>query len=118
VALQDADDGLVVLPASWRRVASLGAYEAQVLSSPASLAGVPGRAPAALTVDQASTWRASEMRGMLIQGEAELGKARVRRGPVEERDPDRTVVRLRPRRIVWWEGWSSGSVNGSPRGDR
>jgi len=76
--------------------------------------------PVALAVDRASWWRAREMIGAMAQG---VGQAflpdRLQTGgrSAEEKvrrtgaDPDgAALVRIRPRRLVWWRGWSSGSV--------
>jgi pyridoxamine 5'-phosphate oxidase-like protein len=97
----------VVVPVRWRRVAREGAYEATLPTTFLELAG--GRSGrsfrangvAALTVDRLASWRAAEMAGMLLQGQAEA--------PSQEDGV--ALVRLRPRRVVWWEGWSSGSVS-------
>lgn len=89
---------------------------------------------AALTVDRLAPWRASEMAGMLLQGPAEAFSlpvtsrgSRALRGRLEavlagsrptgggneegmKRLEDLAMIRLRPRRVVWWRGWSSGTV--------
>ncbi|HEY3211483.1 MAG TPA: hypothetical protein VGL18_17145, partial [Actinomycetota bacterium] len=57
---------------------------------------------AALTVDRLASWRAAEMAGMLLQGEAETAPS----------GPGLALVRLRPRRVVWWQGWSTGGAGG------
>lgn len=96
-----------VVPVRWRRVAREGLYEAMVPEAFLELAGAgsPGRpgadGDAALTVDRLASWRAADMAGMLLQGEAETASSSER---------DSALVRLRPHRVVWWEGWSSGSV--------
>src|SRR5204863_7700526 len=106
-------DLVSVLPVAWRRVGAAGAYEATLPARFVRLAHSPGRAPAALTVNHASRWRAAEMAGMVLQGSAELfspsrarsGAARLR-GTLEEGWkglwPDPVLVRLRPLRVVWW----------------
>jgi len=122
--------GTVVLPAHWRRRASEGAYEATVPSSFAALAVAPARTPAALVVDRLDVWRASAMRGMMLRGRAQLfasdGVSRGVRALHERVAPGDTLIRLRPSRVVWWEGWSGGTVRASegaraparPRGER
>ena len=77
-------------------------------------------APASLTLDHASRWRASAMTGALLQGTASVfvldhlrsgarSAASIARGA--GLDPrGAAVVRLRPDRIVWWKGWSGGTV--------
>lgn len=102
-----------VLPVRWRRVASEGAYHAILPEAFLQLAGSPpprkaARRPnAALTVDRQAAWRAAEMAGMLLQGEAD----------VSSHEQGLALVRLRPHRVVWWDGWSSGTVTaGGPGG--
>jgi hypothetical protein len=118
------DEGaLTVLPARWRRVARAGVYEVVAPRTHASLAGIDRPdVPAALTIDHASEWRASRMQGLLVRGPAAVfDPTSVHRGSAALRDRiaavDRgaesnpmVLVRLRPSRIVWWEGWSSGVV--------
>lgn len=110
------DRGPVVLPARWRleEHALYAALPAETLAL--SDAG-PG-APAALTVDRASVWRARDMVGAMIQGTAgvfvpdELGSgAKTARAIATGIDPNaEALVRLAPGRVVWWRGWSSGSA--------
>ena len=107
-------DGIVVLPAAWRRRGSEGGYEATLPVAFAEIGGAPPRVPAALVVDRLDAWRAAAMRGMMLRGDAELfDPDRVARGvrALRERtSPGRVLARLRPTRVVWWEGWSGGSV--------
>jgi pyridoxamine 5'-phosphate oxidase-like protein len=76
-------------------------------------------AAAALGVDRPSWWRARRMLGCMVQAAADvfvpsevrtgrraLASAIVRAGGEPERH---ALVRLRPKRVVWWEGWTSGS---------
>ena len=125
LALQPEGAGPVVLPVRWRRVAAEGAFDAV---APRRLVDATGAGPdvaAALTLDHASAWRASEMSGMLVRGKAALFAPReTRRGGAAVRDrirlagtPDDAVegsvlVRLRPSRVVWWRGWTGGTVAG------
>jgi hypothetical protein len=101
---------LCVLPVRWRRVAREGTYQATLSQAFLELAGVApterrgDTTRAALTVDRLASWRAAEMAGMLVQGEADAFV----RTPTP--DADLALVRLRPRRVVWWRGWSSGLV--------
>lgn len=110
--------GPVVLPATWVR--SGGAFLAVLRRDLAALAGPPPDGPASLVVDAASSWRAAGMRGILLRGEATvflpdevrtgreaLLRSIARAGEVPSRP---AVLRLRPSRAVWWEGWSSGTV--------
>jgi hypothetical protein len=97
----DAGGELTVVPSAWRRVPSEGTYEATVAgSSVGPAAGWSG--PAALTIDHASAWRASEMAGIMLQGRAEVSDGP---GSVEA-----LRARVHPSRVVWWEGWTSGTV--------
>jgi hypothetical protein len=100
----------MVVPVRWRRVAREGTYEATL---PPAFLELPGTAISgsharvdrvALTVDRLASWRAAEMTGMLVQGEGDMF---LRAGATRSEE---ALVRLRPRRIVWWEGWSSGVV--------
>jgi hypothetical protein len=126
----DADGALTVLTATARRVPGEGSYQAVVPHSLFELTGVRGSAPAALTLDHASRWRAADMAGMLlrgtghayVEGEVEQGapslRAHVARvaGP-KGAAPDPVLVRLRPDAVVWWEGWTGGTVS-RPRSGR
>lgn len=125
----EGSGGLTVLPAHWRRNPRQGTYEAVVARPALELAGAGPESRAALTVDRASTWRASAMSGMLLQGTAELfspeHSVRGRRSLVERLGSgeegsgmnDRALVRIRPDRVVWWRGWSSGSAARHRSGD-
>jgi hypothetical protein len=118
---------LTVLPVAWRRRTAEGSYEAGLPEGFVRLACTERRTPAALTISRTASWRASEMAGMLLQGSAQLyvlgrlsrGTGRVRRrldatwpGPV---GGEAVLARLRPSRVVWWEGWTSGNARTSPR---
>jgi hypothetical protein len=118
------EDGLTVLPARWRRVARDGIYEVVLPRACASLAGIDRPdVPMALTIDHASEWRASRMEGLLVRGSGSVfDRASVRRGRSDlgerikavaarsARPEDDVLVEVRPSRIVWWEGWSSGVI--------
>jgi hypothetical protein len=107
-ALALAGRSPAVVPVRWRRVAREGTYEATLPRAFLELSGAAfgGRARAArgaaLTVDRLASWRAAEMAGMLLQGEAETAPS----------GPGLALVRLRPRRVVWWQGWSTGGAGG------
>jgi hypothetical protein len=51
---------------------------------------------------------------MLLRGEAEVflrGAAREGADALAERvPPDWALIRLRPTRVIWWRGWTSGTV--------
>jgi hypothetical protein len=118
-------EGISVLPVAWRRLGNEGAYEAVAPEVFVRLAHAGPRPQAALTVSHASRWRAAEMAGTLLQGQAEIfsptrvssGAALLRRrvnatgGKAEWKDP--MLVRLRPAAVVWWAGWTSGIVRAS-----
>jgi hypothetical protein len=125
VALEASPAGpLTVLPARWRRVATEGAFDVALTRDVAALAetGRP-EVRTALTMDHADQWRASLMRGVLLQGSGAVfdprairsgrrslqERLRLMAGPSAE---DSVLVRIRPSRVVWWQGWSSGAAGG------
>jgi hypothetical protein len=82
-------------------------------------AAPPAEGLASLVVERASRWRAAGMRGALIRGEASVyvpDRLRSGRRTLEAalRDAavegDAAVLRLRTRSVVWWRGWTSGTV--------
>jgi hypothetical protein len=116
---------LTVLPARWRRVAAEGAYDVVLPRRDAELAEVEvADVPAALTVDHASEWRASGMSGLQLQGAGSVfdpARTRIGRrllgarleaavGRLHGGVGEGVLVRLRPSRVVWWQGWSSGAA--------
>lgn len=133
LALQ-GEDGLTVLPAPVRRVASEAAWDAALPGEHVDLAGIRPGAAGALTLDRASSWRATAMAGMLLQGPvgayrpraSTRGREALRRriaraageAEGEEALEDRVLVRIRPSRLVWWEGWRSGSARRRQNGAR
>lgn len=118
----DTDDGPVVLPASW--LAEGGSTYAVVGADEAALCSCGPSAPAALCIDRPSAWRAREMVGAMVRGDGELVVVRdlasgatsatriVREAGVAAKDA--AIVRVRPRTLVWWRGWSSGTVASAP----
>jgi hypothetical protein len=111
--------GSVVLPARWAEE-GLDLYAAMPRGSLAIAGANEASFPVALAVDRASWWRAREMIGAMARG---IGQAflpdQLRAGgrSAEEMvrrtgtDPEgAALVRIRPGRLVWWSGWSSGSV--------
>lgn len=114
----EAPGGLVVLDASWV-VDGAGLYAALPADAWGLAAAAPG-ARAAMVADRASAWRARDMVGVMAQGDAvafdlrALGSGRrsaasIARSAGADAD-DVVLVRLSPRRLVWWRGWSSGTV--------
>jgi hypothetical protein len=107
-------DGPLVLPVRWRRRPGEGAYEAVVPASLLRAARVPARPPAGLAVDRPGEWRAAAMAGMLLRGRAELFAPSANEMKERDRVPEGwALVRLRPSSVVWWRGWTSGTVAAS-----
>jgi hypothetical protein len=109
--------GPVVLPARWAR--SGGVVYVAVPRAMLSLAGDGPESLGALVIDEASSWRASRMRGLLLRGPATVylpGEMRTGARALSEvlarleLPPDPAIVRLRTRSVVWWDGWASGTV--------
>jgi hypothetical protein len=110
------DRGPVVVPVRWRlgEAGLMAALPTQTLA----LADAGPDAPAALMLDRASAWRARDMVGAMAQGTAQLyvldalaSGARSAKAIASSIDPDAdALVRLAPSRVVWWQGWSSGTV--------
>jgi hypothetical protein len=114
----DADVGPVVVPARWR--AEEGRLHAVVAVDALALADPVDRPAAAVVLDRPSWWRARRMLGCMVQGAADvfvpsrvasgarsLASAIARAGGDADRD---ALVRMRPARVVWWEGWTSASM--------
>jgi nitroimidazol reductase NimA-like FMN-containing flavoprotein (pyridoxamine 5'-phosphate oxidase superfamily) len=112
-------DGPAVLPASWRSegaglyaVASEESLGWARLSSPSP--------PTALGVDRPSAWRARDMVGAMARGRGDIHVAatltsgeRSARALAAAAGVDRAdvaLIRLRCDRLVWWRGWTSGTV--------
>ena len=108
--------GPVVVPARWH--VEGGSLYAALPAETLALAGVGPDAPVALTVDRASEWRARDMVGVMVQGTAaihvldDLGSgAKTARALATSIDPEAgALIRIHPARLVWWKGWSSGSL--------
>jgi len=111
-------DGPVVLPVRWA-IDGGGVYAAA--PSEALALAAPSRAPAvALQVDLPSSWRARAMMGAMIRGHGQVGvvsavasgggsATRIARLAGVE-PSDAALVGIRPATVVWWRGWSSGTV--------
>jgi hypothetical protein len=123
VVALDGGGPITVLPALWRRASLEGAYDAVVEPHLIGLAVAIGTARTGLTLDHASAWRAANMSGMLLQGPGELyARSATRRGAgsLASRLDDSpaggaALVRVRPERVVWWQGWRSGTVKARHR---
>ncbi len=117
LALEGAG-GAVVLPVSW--LVEGGSLYAAVGHETLQLASLSGsRTRAALAMDRSSWWRARNMTGAMIRGTGEVAvpealvsgatsAARIARVAGAERGA--SLVRLRAEQLVWWRGWSSGTV--------
>jgi hypothetical protein len=109
--------GPVVLPVRW--LVDGSTLYAALPTDILTLANAEPDAPAALTLDKASVWRARDMVGAMVQGTASFyvagrlgsgaktvaGIASSMHGSAD------ALVRLVPERLVWWRGWASGSTD-------
>ncbi|HEY7281568.1 MAG TPA: hypothetical protein VID47_08245 [Actinomycetota bacterium] len=120
----DGGDGPVVLPVLF--VVERGVLYAAADARSLALAETGPEAPVGLAVDHASRWRAADMTGVLVRGTGSIHVlSRLRSG---RRSAERLVeragalpdgmalVRIRPRRLVWWRGWTSDTVTLDSRG--
>jgi hypothetical protein len=111
-----AERGPVVLPVRWR--ADERALYAALPTETLALAGAGPDASVALAIDSPSVWRARDMVGAMLQGagscyvDGEVGSgAKSVRQLIDSLVPSAgALVRIEPRRVVWWEGWSGGSA--------
>jgi hypothetical protein len=129
--------GPAVLPAGWRRNVAEGTFEAALPRALFELSGAGAAGPAALAASRLSPWRASGMRGLLVQGRGEafapgptVRGVRALRSRLASLAPllggdtgprggqGLVLLRLRPHRVVWWEGWASGSAGRGRPGRR
>jgi nitroimidazol reductase NimA-like FMN-containing flavoprotein (pyridoxamine 5'-phosphate oxidase superfamily) len=114
----EGGDGPVVLPALF--VEDRGVLYAAVDARSLALSEAGPDAPVGLTMDRASRWRAADMTGVLVRGTGSVHVlSRLRQGrTAAERLVERAgaladgmaLVRIRPRRLVWWKGWASDTV--------
>ena len=106
----------MVLPVRWR--ADEHALYAALPTETLALAGAGPDVPVALAIDSPSVWRARDMVGAMLQGEGsgyvdgQVGSgAKSVRQLIDSLAPSAgALVRIEPRRVVWWEGWSGGSA--------
>jgi hypothetical protein len=126
----DAGEGLSVVPARWARRGSEGAVDAALPCAFYGLLGLDGSGTVTITIDRSSTWRAADMTGLMLRGEGDgfapsqnrrgrlALEARVRRAAQSSpwlQGTDLALVRVRPDTMVWWQGWTSGTVRHSGR---
>jgi hypothetical protein len=126
----EAAGRLTVLPVAWSRDGK-GTYLVGASADLFELTGASRAAPVALTVDRASSWRAADMAGMLLQGTGHLfspeattrGRAALQRAMDQVTRSDegsspaaggQALLLLRPERAVWWAGWTSGTLTPGP----
>jgi hypothetical protein len=108
--------GMAVLPVRWR--ADPTALYAVLPAETLALASADRDAQVALTVDTPSAWRARDMVGAMIQGVGEFfvdgevgsGAKSMRTIAAGISSSAGALVRITPRRAVWWKGWTSGST--------
>lgn len=109
--------GPVALPVRW--AAEGGGLYAALPRDELALAGAKGTPRVALEIDRPSTWRARAMVGAMVRGEAEVAvasglasgaRSATRIAGLAGVEGDAAVLRVRPRTVVWWRGWSSGTV--------
>ena len=117
----EGEEGLAVLPAGW------AATDHELFAAmPRAVAGLAGAAASdrvALSIDSASWWRAADMAGAMIQGASSAfavdelvtgsGSAGRLAAAAGAARTGSVLVRVRPRRVVWWFGWSSGAIPGA-----
>lgn len=113
------EQGPRVVPARW--AAERGVLLAAAPVAFLELAGAGPDGPVALTVDRSSSWRVRAMAGALFQGDGSVhvpdrlrSGARSAASAIERTglSPEASaLIRIRPRRAVWWRGWSSGTVS-------
>jgi hypothetical protein len=114
----EGDGGSVVLPVSW--IADGGSLYAAIPRETLDLASLSrARVRAALAIDRSSWWRARNMTGAMLRGSGEVAvpealvsgaasATRIARASGAEHGA--ALVRLRAEQLVWWRGWSSGTV--------
>jgi nitroimidazol reductase NimA-like FMN-containing flavoprotein (pyridoxamine 5'-phosphate oxidase superfamily) len=112
-------DGPAVLPAAWRSEGA-GLYAVASEDSLGWARLTSSSPPAALGVDRPSAWRARDMVGAMARGRGDVhiavrlasGKrsARALAAAAGVDRADVALVRLRCDRVVWWQGWTSGTV--------
>jgi hypothetical protein len=109
--------GLAVLPVRW--LAEAATLYAALPADTLALADAEPDAPVALTLDKASAWRARDMVGAMVQGQASFfvgeqlgsGAKTARQLSASIHGSANALVRLTPSRLVWWKGWTSGSLD-------
>jgi hypothetical protein len=110
------DRGPVVVPVRW--LADETSLYAGLPADTLALAAAGPDSAAALTVDKPSAWRARSMAGAMVQGTASLfvldrlgsGAKTARSIAASVHHAPGALVRIVPHRLVWWKGWTSGSM--------
>lgn len=114
----EGEAGFAVLPVGW--VATDHELFAAMPRAVAGLAGAAVGDRVALSIDSTSWWRARDMAGAMIEGSGSAyaldglatgsGSAARLVAAAGVARTGSVLVRIRPRRVVWWLGWSSGAV--------
>lgn len=114
----ETSSGPVVLPARW--TVDRGGLYAAAPAETLALAAPDRRSAVALQVDHASWWRARAMMGAMIRGTGEVAVVSGLTSGVTSASriaqlagvdaSDAALVRVDARSVVWWRGWSSGTV--------
>jgi hypothetical protein len=109
---------VTVLPCRWTTAG--GGLYAAIPTDVLALAAPQREIAASVTIDHASQWRARAMAGVLVQGDGRIHEIRSLRSGARSAariaeaaglDPEgAAIVGIRPRRLVWWSGWDSGTV--------
>jgi hypothetical protein len=122
----EGHEGVVVVPAPW----AISGSELYAVPSASVLALAGLREPvarAALGIERPSSWRAREMIGAMVRCTARvytvdrlisgsrsaasvIGEARGPSAGASRTESGAALVGLSPERVVWWRGWSSGTV--------
>jgi hypothetical protein len=119
----EGEAGFAVLPVGW------AATDHELFAAmPRAVAGLGGRASSdrvALSIDRTSWWRARDMAGAMIEGSSSAyaldelasgsGSAGRLAAAAGAARTGSVLMRIRPRRVVWWLGWSSGAVSAAGR---
>lgn len=112
----EGEAGFAMLPVGW------AATDHELFAAmPRAVAGLAGAAASdrvALSIDSTSWWRARDMAGAMIEGSSSAyaldelatgsGSAGRLAAAAGASRTGSVLVRIRPRRVVWWLGWSSG----------
>ena len=122
----EGHDGVVVIPTRWA-ISGSQLYAAPSASALALIGLREPVAPAALGIERPSSWRAREMIGSMVRGTARvytvdllvsgarsatsiITQTRGVSAAASGSETGAALVAISPERVVWWRGWSSGTV--------